>query len=405
MLRSKLSWKIKLLFAAFMSCVVPTALAAEPIVIGFDSEVGHQQSTSDDAIRLGIGAAIAEINAGGGVLGRPLAIRELDNRSLPARGVENMHALAADPNVVAVFGGKYSPVVLETLPVAEMLGMPLLVPWSAADAITRHGRTPNFAFRIGLTDSIAVERLLDGAHRAGKRNVAILMPRNAWGRSCLEATESIVTRKYRDMKIVSRQWHNRGDTDFKDQLKDAVRAGADVILGILNEAEGAGVVRAAAAMDPSTRLPIFSHWGITGGDFPSIAGSDLNEVELAVVVTAIPSAISSPRLHNLLNKAASAMQLSSGNRFTSAVGFMHAYDLTHLLALAIRAAGNTDRGNVRQQLEGPLNFSGLLKTYRAPFRNPQHETLSAKDLKLASFDRNGVLIPYRPRTARQASAG
>lgn len=374
--------------------------AAGPIIIGFDAEASHKESTSDDAIRLGIRAALAEVNAEGGVLGRPLQLRELDNRSLPARGTENMAAFIQDPATVAVFGGKYSPVVLAMLPTAQAAGIPVLVPWSAADAITR-GQNPNVAFRVGLTDSMAMASLARAARREGLRNLAFMAPRNAWGRSCADALQAVVQRELPDLGVPVRLWHNRGDRDFAEQIDEARRAGADAVLGVLNEAEGAGLVQAVAQRPPAERLPIFSHWGITGGDFPAMAGPALRDVSLAVVVTALPSQSRDPRVRRLLDPAAAELGLPSGARFTSAAGFLHAYDLTHLLALAIRRARSADRRAVLEALKGPLPFRGLVKSYERPFPPPQHEALKAEDLRLGMFDGQGVLVPYRALAPRR----
>ena len=85
----------------------------KPVIIGFDGEIGHLTSTSDDAVKMGISVAIEEINAAGGVLGgRKLEMIVKDNRSVPARGIANIKAFAETPDLVAVVTGKFSPVIL-----------------------------------------------------------------------------------------------------------------------------------------------------------------------------------------------------------------------------------------------------------------------------------------------------
>ena len=56
------------------------------------------------------------------------------------------------PDLVAVFGGKYSPIYVECLPVAHELRMLLMDPWGSADQITDHGFRPSFSFRLSLKD-------------------------------------------------------------------------------------------------------------------------------------------------------------------------------------------------------------------------------------------------------------
>ena len=52
-------------------------------------------------------------------------------------------------------------------------------------------------------------------------------------------------------------------------LRELKEQGADCVVLVANSAEGAVWVQAMAALEPDMRLPIISHWGITGGDFLS----------------------------------------------------------------------------------------------------------------------------------------
>jgi branched-chain amino acid transport system substrate-binding protein len=75
------------------------------------------------------------------------------------------------------------------------------------------------------------------------------------------------------------------------------------------------------------------------------------------------------------------------------VGAAQAYDLTHILALAIDRAGSTDRKAVRDALERIGTVRGLVKTYSPPFTPARHEALGPDDLLLARYRADGVLVP------------
>src|SRR3990167_6235373 len=93
------------------------------------------------------------------------------------------------PELVAVFGGRFSPVVIEQLPVLKRARVPFLAVWSAADAIVDNGSVPNYAFRLSLRDSLAMPFMLDAARRRGIERVGLLLTNTAWGRSNLAAVE------------------------------------------------------------------------------------------------------------------------------------------------------------------------------------------------------------------------
>ena len=223
------------------------AIAAEPVRIGISAEFGHLTSTSDDAIRAGIRMAIEDINRAGGVLdGRPLELIERDDRSVPARMVSNVEAFAAMPDLVAMFCGKFSPAVLTALPAIHKNRMILLDPWAAADGIIDNGHQPNYAFRLSLRDTWAIDRLLDRGRERGLSKIGMLLPNTAWGRSSLAAADRNVTR-HPDRKLVATAWYNWGDKSLAEQYASIRSAGAEVILLVANELEGALLVREIAA--------------------------------------------------------------------------------------------------------------------------------------------------------------
>ena len=133
------------------ACLVGSCWAAEgkpPVQIGLDAEFSLDNSISAQAIEKGMRIAIAEINAKGGVLkGRPLELVTRDNGSIPARGIKNIREFAAIPDLVAVFGGRFSPVLLEEMNTVKETRMLLMAPWSSADPIIDNGMHPNSVFR------------------------------------------------------------------------------------------------------------------------------------------------------------------------------------------------------------------------------------------------------------------
>lgn len=116
------------------------AQAATPVLVGIDAEFSLDNSTSAQAIELGARVAMAEINQSGGVFGgRPLDIITRDHRAITARGIKNIREFAGMPDVVAVLGGRFSPVIIEQIPVLNESQLPFIAVWSAADAIVDNG--------------------------------------------------------------------------------------------------------------------------------------------------------------------------------------------------------------------------------------------------------------------------
>lgn len=345
--------------------IVATAARADspPVLIGIDAEFGVVGSTSAQAIRLGAQIAVDEINAAGGVLGgRPLALVDKDDRSVPARFIKNLQDFAADPAVVAVLCGKYSPVVVEAIPEIHQLKLPLLDPWAAADPITAHDFRPNYIFRLSLRDTWAMQVMIRHAERRDVRKIGLLVPNTEWGRSNLKAAETLDQTDPR-FAIVDTQWFNWGDASLSEQYQILKKAGADGVILVSNEREGIVFVKEIAALPQEQRLPIFAAWGITGGNFFAGAGSALRDVDLAVVQTYSFIGADNPVAERVI-QAARRHGIDGPRRIQSPVGVAHAYDLIHILARAIQIAGSTDRSAIRDALERVTDYAGLVKTDR-----------------------------------------
>jgi branched-chain amino acid transport system substrate-binding protein len=371
------------------SMVVDLAHAADvqpTVVIGLSAEFGVKNSLAAQSIEKGMLLAIDEINAAGGVLGgRKLALDARDDRGVPARGRDNFKELAANPNVIAVFSGRFSPVTIELAPLANQGKLMLLSPWSAADVITKHPQ-PNYVFRLSLTDSWAMEAMLNHAHSRGFRQIALLAPNTAWGRSAETALLNYKKTTHHIEHLTLK--YNWGEHEFREQLQQALDFGAEAIMMVSNEAEGAPIVQQVAGMPASKRLPIIAHWGIVGGDFAKITGSALQSVDLTVVQTFTFNDVKNTKALSV----AKGVQRLFGHPVRDLhahVGFAHAYDLTYLLAIAINKAGSNDRELVHNAMEQLGSYKGLVREYNRPFSKTDHEALDKHQLFIGRFDQFG----------------
>ncbi len=370
------------------------APSADPVVLGIDGEFGLENSTSAQAVELGVRIAVDEINRAGGVLGgRPLSIVTRDHRSIAARGIRNIEAFAAAPEVLAVFGGRFSPVIIEQLPTLRSARLPFLAVWSAADAIVDNGSQPNYVFRLSLRDSLAMPFMLQAAAVRGLQRVGLLLTKTAWGRSNLAAAEKAAARPGLPT-VVATGWYNWTERSLVDKYLRLVQAGAQAVVLVANDDEAALLVREMAPLPAAQRVPILSHWGVTGGRFVEAAGPALREVDFSVIQTfSFLQARAAPLARFMA--AAAPFGVRRVEDIVSPVGVAHAYDMAHVLAKAIALAGRADRDAVRDALERVPLHDGLVKRYAPPFTPARHEALGPQELLMARYRDDGVLVPDR----------
>lgn len=363
------------------------------IVIGIDADMSSASARSGESIRRGVEIALDEINTGGGVLGRTLEMVVRDHRGNPARGIDNIEQLSRIENLVAVVGGLHTPVALEELDAIHQNEVIYLSPWAAGTPLVSNGREPNFVFRVSVRDEYAGEFLVDAALKQQKRNIGLLLERTGWGRSNHVAMTKAL--RGRGLEPTSVQWFNWGEPDLEPQVEEIIASGCDAVLLVANPLEGVTAVSAMSNFPAEKRIPILSHWGITGGNFPELAAEFLPKVDLVFLQTY--SFIDPPRP----DRAAAVLEqyrthyddCRLARDVFAPAGTAHAYELVHLLAAAIRSAGTTDRRAVRRAMEELPEFDGLIRHYEPPFTPERHDALSIEDFHMARFDDSGVIVP------------
>jgi len=367
-----------------------------PILVGIDGEFSLRNSQSAQAIERGVRIAADAINQRGGLLGgRPIDVVTRDHGSIAARGIRNLKEFAAMPQLVAVFSGRFSPVVLEQLPVIEETGTLLLAPWSSADGIVDNGMQPNYVFRLSLRDGLAMPKLLDTAVERGFTRVGLLLTNTGWGRSNKAAADRYMV-MHRAPHIVRTAWYNFRDSSLLDPYRSLLAAGAQAIVLVANDDEAAILVREMASLPPNKRLPILSHWGVSGGDFVVQASAALFEVDFSLIQTFSFMRARPHAWRRFMRDAANRYAIHRPEDIVAPVGVAHAYDLMHILARAIQLAETAERNHVREALEQVRDHDGLIKRYARPFAPGRHEALDAGQLLMARYRADGVLVPIDP---------
>ncbi len=383
----------KLIWLIVLWCAVAQAEPQQPVYIGLDAEFGYKGSTSAEAIERGMLIAIEEINNAGGVLnGRPLALLKRANHSVPARSVVNIQELAANPEVAAVFCGRFSPTVLDSLATIHQAQIPMLDPWAAADGIIDNGYKPNYVFRLSLRDNWAMQTMIPYAGTKKAYNLGLLLLNTSWGRGNQQAAQAYV-QQHPEYRIAATHWYNWTDESLLEKYLALYQVGAQAIIFVGNPGDAVKLIQAETSLPPAQRLPIISHWGVTGGDFTAIAGSNLHEVDFSVVQTYSFIGKQDPAALRVLAASKRLFNIADARRLESPVGVAHAYDLTHILAKAVNLAGALDRAKIRDALEQVKDYPGLVKSYRQPFSAERHDALSLDDVFIARYATDGAIEP------------
>jgi branched-chain amino acid transport system substrate-binding protein len=295
-----------------------------------------------------------------------------DEESNPPKGVIAARELMFKGKVAAFFGGIDSPVSLAIVPLANKSKVVFMGDWAAATPITRNGANPNYVFRVSAVDAIVDIKLLQYANKTfGATKVGLMLINNPWG----ESNEKGLKAADADNDAVSIV----GVEKFEN---------ADVaIVLVTNAPPGAQMMKSRERM--GWKVPVVSHWGISGGRFPELAGPTAGDAHFVQTYSFYgeQSPVGKRVLKALVDKFPN---INGPDDIFSPVGTANAYDAMHILARGIDKAGSTDGDAIRQALESMGSYDGLIKSYDPPFTADNHDALNENDYIMVRFVGNTI---------------
>lgn len=357
------------------------AAAQQPIKIGFVGAMSGISAKSGEAITRGIEIAIDELNGKGGVLGRKLVLIKRDDESNPAKGQIAARELIQNEKVAVIFGGIDTPVAMAVVPIVNKEKVPYMGTWAAGTFITRNGANPNFVFRVSAVDELVDKALIKYAMKTyGSNKPGYMLINNPWGESN-EKGLNLAVSEHRIEKAGSEKFEDK-DVDMTPQLSRLKAAGADSIILVSNAGPAAQVMKSIERMNWS--VPVISHWGISGGRFPELAGAMAQKVVFVQTYSFFgqQSGVGKNKITMLQKKYP---DIKAVGDIVPPVGYANAYDAMHLTALAMRLGGGTDGDRIREGYYKIDEHKGLIKTYKKPFSPANHDALNENDYIMVKY--------------------
>lgn len=355
------------------------------LYIGLDLSLKGKTASSGKAIERGVQLALDEINEEGGVLGKKLDFISKNNNGFPDQGVKNISEFLVNQDVVAIMGGMHSPVALAELNLIHQNPKIFLIPWAAATKIIDNGYLPNFTFRYSVRDEFAGQVLYNYAVKKKMRKVCLLLEQTPWGDGNLQTIKKAAQMSRNSIQDVKRfLW---GQESFIEILNSFSDQSCDGIIFVGNSPEGEKLVKEMVKLE--LQIPIISHWGITGGNFFSTLEKELEKIDLVFLQTFnahMPNP--SERVEKFKEKYINKFSSQNVSHYPAFSGTIHAYELTKMLANALRKVNSLNPNDIHRSLKQTTRHVGVFKTSHNPFLNSQ-DALGLEDLSLCRYKTGG----------------
>lgn len=344
---SRLRQFMVLLAAMLLAGATPAALAEQPIVIATAGPVTGQLAGLGEQMLRGARMAVDDLNAAGGVLGRPVELLIADDRCDPKDAVSEANRLAAR-GAVFVAGHFCSSASIAAAGVYGEERVLMISPASTSPRLTDEGG--DLVFRVcgrddrqGQVAGSFIARRFEGAR------IALLNDKSAYGRGLADAAGDAIRRA--GGQIVLDDSFTPGERDYQALVTRLKTAAIEVVFIGGYHPEAGLILRQMREQRLDAQL--------VGGDaliveeFWQIAGAAAE----GTLMTFVPEPRESPHAQQVAARFRSAGIEPEGY-------VLYTYAAIEAWAAAVSRAGSTDPDDVAgtlrqvavQTVIGPLRF-------------------------------------------------
>lgn len=319
-----------------------------------------------------------EVNAAGGLLGRHVVLRVLDDGSQAVRAGPLYARLIREENADLLIGPYGSAATLVAAAETERLRRVMLN--AAGQAAAIHARAPRYVFQTTIPYAVYGLDVLPVAAEAGYRRLFILARDDVGSR---EMAEGIAKAAGADFSAGEIELYRPGTLDFSAQVAKARAAGADAWIAFGDVRDAAEMVKTFRKLDYAPRL--FFAQAASHPRFIALLGQD---AEWSVGVVDFDPRFGA-RARQFAKAFAAKWTVPPG------LGAAEGYAAGTVLAAAVRRAGTLDQEKLRAALAA-IEAPTVLGTYKASPQNGAQ--IGAKpvlvQIRLGRLEPGPPLLPY-----------
>ncbi len=332
--------------------------AAEPVKIGsvFSYTTG---AVFADPYRKAVDLAMEEINADGGILGRPVKIIHADDQGKPEDAVRVTEELIKRDHVDFLTGAYYSHIGLAMSEVARREKKLFIANGSTTDKLLWEQGHP-YVFRIWPSTYVQAVIITDKAAKMPAKKWATIASNYEWGKSVVGDFKTQLKAKKPDVEFVAQQWPTLKAINAQAEVQALLKAKPDAIFCSLLGADLSEFVREGRKRGLfKDRIVIGNYTGM-----PEFLDSLKDEAPEGWLVTGYPwDNLKDIPEHEIFLKHYQAKYPGERPAYTSLAGYASIY----AFKAAAEKAGTVDstkvadamRGLTIPSIVGPLTFRAV----------------------------------------------
>ena len=346
-----------------------------PIKIGYIGALSGETAVWGQAGLNGMLLTAKEINAAGGILGRPIEVIGLDGRGQPMDSLNAYNKLVDENGVIAVIGTNFSSCNIPIASVADEKMVPIIATAASNPKVTvdENGKLHPYSFRIGFIDPFQGQVLASFATTRLKAKTAAIIYDIGSDYSVGLATFFESKFKALGGNVLIKVEAHSGDNDYRSQLSKIGQFKPDILLVPWIYKDVALIANQARELGIEATLLGGDGWD--SKELLTMAGEALNGCYYT----------SQPSFANPITKPfADAYQREYNMKPETEALFGH--DGLYWIKAAVTRAGKVDSKALRDALETTVDFQGLIgaMTVDPKTHNPA-KPASIYEIKDAAF--------------------
>jgi branched-chain amino acid transport system substrate-binding protein len=234
--------------------------------IGIITAVTGTQAAFGQAHQRGYAIALEEINAAGGVLGKPLELDVYDDQSKPDIALQGASKLIDQDRVPIVIGSYSSESTLALVPTVTRKQVPLVVPTATADNVIEQ-RSP-WVFRLCAGSADYAAAMADFLKNHGSpTTIALVYENTNFGQSQGASMRKAATQN--QMTVVDEEAYGAGSPSYSPLLQRVQERKPEVVYFASYLLDATSLMRQSRQVGLNARFFAAAGTGFTAAEFPT----------------------------------------------------------------------------------------------------------------------------------------
>lgn len=317
---------------------------SDPVRFGVALPDTGNSAQYGEYFRQGLDLALTEINADGGIDGRPVELVYEDTQADPAQAPQIAQKFVDDASILAVLGDFGTPATSAASPIYQDGGLVQFAFSASGPDVTDAG---DYVFATWVSQEFEAPRLAAFAAETGTR-AAVFYHDTDWGQETFGFFQDGEERS--GLEEVYATAYDPESTDFRPLLLAAKAKNPEVIVLISYAADGALITSQARELGIET--PIVGISSIYNQQFIELAGDAAEGVQTLSYFTPTNT---EPRVQEFI----AAFSEATGEATPSDYA-IRAYDALNAVAQGAERATELTRSGLRDALDDGSSFSSIL---------------------------------------------